>query len=53
MKESPWGQGRSCGTMAVGTWVPGTVQSKALQPGLGLAALEELLTLRQCVPDGS
>lgn len=48
-KESPWGQGRSCGTMTVGTWVLGTVQSKAL----GLAALEELLTLRQCVPDGS
>lgn len=43
---------------AVGQWlrgpgVPGTVQSKALQPGLGLAELEELLTLRQCVHDGS
>ena len=35
---------------AVGKWlggpgVPGTVQSKAVQPGLGLAALEELLTV--------
>lgn len=40
---------------AVGQWLwgSGTVQSKALHPGLGLVALEELLTLRQCVPDGS